>query len=236
MALKYIANEAGFINYLALSTDIDVDDKIPGAVAVGRLVYLTDTGVTKVILDDQSLVSYALPATFSGSIALGSVDINQTTPGTTNGVAAGISAVGADGFGNHVSILTAPGSVNSAPLATFPYGYNGSTWDKIRVPNINKDLNALAIGTITTVWTPGTGKRFRLIGGSISVSGAVSVLFEDNASGTTIFRTPKLLADTPYNFTCNGGQGILSSTANFVLKVTSSGAANITGTIWGVEE
>jgi hypothetical protein len=75
-----------------------------------------------------------------------------------------------------------------------------------------------------------------LIGGSISVSGAVSVLFEDNASGTTIFRTPKLLADTPYNFTCNGGQGILSSTANFVLKVTSSGAANITGTIWGVEE
>jgi hypothetical protein len=234
MALQYIGSEC-VPSYIALSSDI-ASSKIAGAVLVGKLVFLTDTGAWKIIKANLELADYALPATFAGSIALGTVDIDQTTPGTTNGVSAGVSASGADGFGNFVSILTAPGSVNSAPLATFPYGFNGATWDKVRIGNVSKDVSAVTVTSITTLWTPASGKKFRLMGGTLSCSTAVSILFEDNAGGATIFRTPKLLVDTPYTFEVKGGQGFLSALANNVLKATSSGAGVITGTIWGTEE
>jgi hypothetical protein len=102
-------------------------------------------------------------------------------------------------------------------------------------PDAFKGLNALAIGTIATVWTPASGKKFRITGGSISVSAAASVLFEDNAAGAGnfVFRTPKLLADTPYTFSL--GDGYTSVAADQVLKATSSAAANVTGTLWGTE-
>ena len=222
MALQFITNESGFINYLALSTDI-ASSKIPGAVLVGRLVFLTDSGVTKVILPNLELADYAMPTAFSGTISVGAVST-------------GISGVGVDGLGNFISILSAPGSVNEAPLATFPYAFNGSSWDKVRVANISKDVSAVTVTTITTLWTPASGKKFRLMGGTLSCSTAVSILFEDNVGGATIFRTPKLLVDTPYTFEVKGGQGFLSAVANNVLKATSSAAGVITGTLFGIEE
>ena len=128
------------------------------------------------------------------------------------------------------------GTVNpTAPLAGLCLLlYNGATWDRVRTANTRKDQSTVAIGTSGTVWAPTTGKKFRLMGGSISVSAAASVLFEDNVSGNFVFRTPKLAADTPYNFDL--GNGYLSVAANNVLKATSSAAANLLGTLWGVEE
>jgi hypothetical protein len=114
------------------------------------------------------------------------------------------------------------------------FGWDGLAWDFLRVISVYKDLNAVAIGTIATVWTPASGKKVRLIGGTISVSAGGSILFEDNAGGTTVFRTPKLSADTPYNFDL--GNGKVLSGADRVLKATLSVAGNITGTLWGVEE
>ena len=221
MTLKFIGGDC-FPTYTAESTDI-VTGAIPHAVLVGKTVFIQDTGDWYIISEDGTLVSFALPSSFSGTISMGTVDI-------------GVSAAGSDGVGNYISVLNAPGSVNSAPLATFPYGFNGATWDKIRVATVSKDLSTVALGSITTVWTPASGKKFRLMGGTISSSAAVSILFEDNAAGTTIFRTPKLLVDTPYDFVVNGGNGKLSGAADRVLKATSSGAANITGTIFGTEE
>jgi len=101
------------------------------------------------------------------------------------------------------------------------------------IPDTFKTLKAVAIGSIATVWTPASGKKVRLMGGSISVSAAVSVLFEDNAAGTDVWQTPVLTADTPYNFDL--GNGKLLSAVDNVLKATSSGAANITGTLYGIE-
>ncbi len=112
--------------------------------------------------------------------------------------------------------------------------YNGLTRDRLRVPAIWKPQSTVAIGAIATVWTPAAGKKFRLMGMIISVSAAVSVLFEDNGAGTTIVQLPVLAANTPYQFTF--GNGILSAAANNVLKATSSGAANLIGTIYGTEE
>jgi hypothetical protein len=113
-------------------------------------------------------------------------------------------------------------------------GFNGASWDRLRTPTKFVALAAVAIGSIATVWTPAGGKKFRLMGGSISVSAAVSILFEDNAAGTTIIQLPKLLADTPYNFDL--GNGVLSGAADRVLKATSSAAASATGYLYGCEE
>lgn len=110
----------------------------------------------------------------------------------------------------------------------------GTEYEDFLIPKKFVALSAVTITTIATVWTPTSGKRFRLMGMTISVSAAVSVLFEDNAGGTTIFQTPKLLADTPYTFDL--GNGIPSAAVNNVLKGTSSAAATITGTLYGIEE
>lgn len=103
---------------------------------------------------------------------------------------------------------------------------------------VTKDIGTIALGSITTLWTPATGKKIRVMGLSISSSAAVSVLLEDNsnAAANFIWRTPKLLVDTPYTFDFSPHGGFLLSAADNVLKGTSSGAANVTGTVWGIEE
>lgn len=115
-------------------------------------------------------------------------------------------------------------------------GYNGTTWDRVRLCNVQYDLSAVSVNSIATVGTPTTGKKLRLLGGSISVSAAGSVLFEDNAGGTTVYRTPKLLADTPYNFVVRSGQGYMLAAINNVLKGTGSVNMSITGTLFATEE
>lgn len=107
---------------------------------------------------------------------------------------------------------------------------------EVRAADVWKDVSAVTITTIATVWTPATGKKFRLMGGTISASAAMNVLFEDNAAGAGnfVYRTPKLLADTPYTFDLSNGK--VSATANNVLKATGSAAGTITGTLYGTEE
>lgn len=107
-------------------------------------------------------------------------------------------------------------------------------WLPVYTPTKTADLSAVTITTITTVITPTSGKKVRLIGGCISLSAAASVLFEDNSAGTTVFRTPALLSGAPYNFDLYTGK--LLAAANNVLKATSSAAATITGTLFYAEE
>lgn len=113
---------------------------------------------------------------------------------------------------------------------------NGVEVSGLLAPDTFKDVNGAIINTISTVWTPATGKRIRVMGGCISVSAACNVLFEDNVAGSNhfIFRTPKLLADTPYNFDL--GNGVLLSAINNVVKATGSASATLTGTLYGKEE
>lgn len=77
MALKFI----GFDNvpsYTALSTDISAL-AITGAVLVGKLVYLTDTGETKIIKSDLTLADYSMgiKAVASENV-IGKVGANST--------------------------------------------------------------------------------------------------------------------------------------------------------------
>lgn len=169
-------------------------------------------------------------------------DLN-TLLGYTDGLEALLTAIAASVAGTLIVDTELPAAAALADAASNPTTalagacllvWNGATWDRLRAASVRKDLATVAIGSIATVWTPASGKKVRLMGGCISLSAAASILFEDNASGTTVFRTPKLAVDTPYNFDL--GQGVLLSVANNVLKATSSAAANLLGSLYGTEE
>ncbi len=169
----------------------------------------------------------------AGSAIAGKVGIDQTTPGTTNKV-----SIGTDVLPAAAALADAASNPTTPMVGSNTLLWNGASWDRMRVSSIQGDMAAVAITTIATVYTPTSGKKFRLMGGFISVSAACSVLFEDNVgAGGTVFRTPQLLANTPYNFVVKGGQGYLSAAANNVLKGTAStGTVTITGTLYLCEE
>src|SRR5262245_12815875 len=64
------------------------------------------------------------------------------------------------------------------------YGFNGTTWDRMRVANVFKSV-ALAAGTTeTTIWTPQSGKKFRLMGFCLTAGAATTLTFKDNTAGS----------------------------------------------------
>lgn len=104
-----------------------------------------------------------------------------------------------------------------------------------------KTLSAVAIGSEATIWTPAAGKRFRLLGGCVSIGTAAgNVTLKDNTAGTTILILPKAPVDTPFNLPplTDGGnaQGIISAQGDNVLTATGAASATISGFLFGTEE
>jgi len=92
---------------------------------------------------------------------------------------------------------------------------------------------ATAIGTETTAYTvTGASKRVVLSGLAIALSAAASVQFLDGTGGAVKFQTPLLAANTP--FVIDLGAGIELVAGNN-LRVISSAAANLSGTVFGRE-
>lgn len=61
MALKTLSNDSNNLpNYIALSTDV-VDNKIPGAAMIGKIVFISDTNEWKIITADRTLADYVFP-------------------------------------------------------------------------------------------------------------------------------------------------------------------------------
>lgn len=143
---------------------------------------------------------------------------------------------GANVVGLNDSVST---SKNGLATGAFESRFNGASWDRSRTPTTFKVVAAVAAsaGTGATVWTPTTGKKFRLMGYSLSTTANASLIFCDNAAANPIFRTPLLAASGSHGLgAADMGNGILSGTANNVLKVDASATTVITGTVWGTEE
>ncbi len=110
----------------------------------------------------------------------------------------------------------------------------GPNETQLRTPDKFVDVSTVTINSATTLWTPASGAKIRFLGGMISVSAAGSVLFTEGTSGATIFRTPILAANVPYNFDL-GGLGQLLSTADHTLQAALSVNGSIVGTLYGEE-
>lgn len=157
-------------------------------------------------------------------------------PGTNNG---------GDGVGAPAGMVDYGG--NGRTLLVSPVLYSGSTWNGTRTPNIFKtaSVSATASGN-TAVWTPTSGKKFRLMRFQITATNltataatVITVSFQDSTTGINIGTYDVLLpaAATATDLLLGGtqqisawvdlGNGFLSASANNVLN------ANVSATVTG---
>lgn len=104
-----------------------------------------------------------------------------------------------------------------------------------RTPNVFKTIAAVSVtsGTPVAIWTPASGKKFRLMGYALSLSVVGSVILDDSA--TEIIRTP-LMAGGIGQSSPPMGNGILSAAANNALKADVSASGTVSGFVFGTEE
>ncbi len=127
------------------------------------------------------------------------------------------------------------------PVQSVNYAYNGATYDLVRTPKVFKAVNFNS-DTVTTVWTPAAGKKFRLMKymihcpGNVSLAGGGMAVFTlyDGASTALPFNHGIYLPGSAANQLAGWstpwidlGNGYLSFSANNILGVVSSAA--ITG-------
>src|SRR6267142_7037628 len=116
--------------------------------------------------------------------------------------------------------------------------WNGAAWERQRAVNVFKNVNALVITSESTVWTPTSGKKFRLMGMCLTqgvVTGTVTL--KDNTAGTTILLIPpNTIGTSSCHYLGIAGNGILSAAVNNVLTATGASTETITGFFFGTEE
>src|SRR5258708_7046612 len=54
--------------------------------------------------------------------------------------------------------------LNQAAVIAKNMVFNGVSWDRLRTPSVFKQLSAVVVTSETTIWTPTSGKKFRLMG------------------------------------------------------------------------
>lgn len=111
----------------------------------------------------------------------------------------------------------------------------GATLAFQRTPKVFKPLSAVVITNETTIWTPTSGKKFRLMGGYLAQGVATgAITLRDNTSGTTILIVPQNTVGVGVAFDL--GNGILSAAANNLLTAQGASTETITGYVYGTEE
>lgn len=120
-------------------------------------------------------------------------------------------------------------------VAAYGQQYNGSTWDRMRTPNVFIPLNAVSINAESAIWTPAAGRRFRLMGATLSVGTvAGNVILRDGTGLATIAIIPAGAVNTPAQFDFRNG--IVSGAINRILTAQGALTATLSGTLWGTEE
>ena len=108
-------------------------------------------------------------------------------------------------------------------------------------PFVFKPIKAVSITAATpvAVWTPATGKRFRLLGFCVLPTVAnVGILFEDATGGGNEFLRfpPTAAVSTNQAPVSLGLYGYLSTTVNNVLFLDVTITSTISGYVYGMEE
>lgn len=133
---------------------------------------------------------------------------------------------------------TVSGTGVAVTVGSEMYQYNGATWDRVRISNVNKTATATASGD-TALWTPTSSKKFRVQAYSIQITadaatagGAdIDVILRDSTTALPIAFSVFVpaVAGTAFGNTsgtgwCTIGNGILSALANNVLNINLSAA------------
>lgn len=148
-----------------------------------------------------------------------------------------------------VDALTNP---STPQIAADAMSYNGASWDRLRTPNVFKTATATASGD-TALWTPTSGKKFRLMryiihvtGGATLAAGAdLDIVLRDATTALNLGHSlyvPTAAGTALGGFSTgwiNLGNGPLSAANNNVLNVNLSAAltaGKVRVTCCGTEE
>lgn len=190
----------------------------------------------------------------AGTSLVGGVNVAQfggvnTQMATADGVAAANLPEIAIGLyntssGGTIDRMRDAGSVGDGStiglLAAAHYLFNGGSFDRQRTPGKFIPVKNVAVtaGTAQSIWTPGSGKKFHLMGFALSLSVAGYIIFEDGAggSGSEFIRTPAMAAGAGMTSMGNMGNGYASTAANNPLYMDVSASGNINGFLIGTEE
>lgn len=130
------------------------------------------------------------------------------------------------------------------------YGWNGTSFDRVRLANVSNTVVATAAGA-TPVWTPSSGKKFRLLGYTIDVAGTMAATgvqtlqLQDDATtfknhlAEVIETTTVSISNSTTNIGADLGQGYLSTAADNVLNLvlgTDMATGGVAINVWGTEE
>jgi hypothetical protein len=157
-----------------------------------------------------------------------------TAPGGYQGVATHPQLAGSFGFGSPVVAIAGADGATVRAIHADANGYlsvavkNG--------PTVWKTLSAVDISSEATIWTPASGKKFRLMGYVITQGTLTgNVTLKDDTAGTTILVIPAHTVGIA-QVSPPMGEGILSSTADHVLTATGASTETISGYVFGTEE
>lgn len=102
-------------------------------------------------------------------------------------------------------------------------------------PAVVKTIAAVAVtaGTAVAIWTPAAGMKFRLVGYSLSLTVAGSVILKDAAA--EVLRTG-LLAANVAQISPPLSNGYVSAAANNALNMDVSATGSVSGFVYGQEE
>jgi len=154
------------------------------------------------------------------------------------------SAPSSDNIAQVAGAVVPVATDNLAFAGQFPAIQMGQTGTGVvsveRVPNkiLNVPGTAVTAGTAVSIWTPTSGKKFRLMGYHLSSTVASSLIFKDGtSSGSAVefLRTPIQAVNTgtpspPL------GNGFLSAAANNQLWLDVTASGTVHGFAIGIEE
>lgn len=227
---------AGILNYRYFRINVS-----------GTSVTITGTLVFFTMPTSQNITAVSQSGTWT-------VGANSATGSATpaNAFLIGISSSGSLLQGLASANTTGDGNSGASTAATLGMVYNGATYDKPRTPTTFKTVQATASGN-TALWTPTTGKKFRLmrfkvqITGNATLGGAavLSVGLQDATTDIGVTHdvyVPAAALNTMTGYDSgwiNLGNGKISAAANNVLNVNLSAAitaGNARVIVCGTEE
>jgi hypothetical protein len=153
---------------------------------------------------------------------------------------------------NAVSVDTAgtdaeTNAVNQLHTQARLYGFNGTTWDRIRSTALTFKANQYTSAqTGTALWTPASTKAVVITSLQIQSGGttAGTCILWFGASGDTTYTrgTDAAVFDGEFAPTATNKPGVIMTlptpirgTADYVLRVTTTNAQTVTFTVWGYE-
>lgn len=182
------------------------------AIFPDRIATVTAAGALKV---DGSGAGGGTVTLGPGSAIVGKVGIDQTTPGTTNGVQtlAG-STTTATGTTSNAGSGVATSAAN-LPAVAYVYGKNGSVWDPLDTTTpaqtyVSNSFLNVAAGTATTVVKSGAGTFASVVINTVGIGNTLTIYDNTAASGTKIatINTAAAVAGVPFTFNVAVGTGI----------------------------